>query len=119
MPNIRFAWRTIGLGNIYNKTESGIREAIKILELDGVIYKWQKFEHTIGKDYEYGIDLSGGEWQRIAIARSIVSSNPIKILDEPTAALDPIAESRIYELFDKISKGKSTISLLTALELPN
>ena len=51
---------------------------------------------------EDGVDLSGGEWQRIAIARLLVSAAPLKILDEPTAALDPIAESRLYEQFHDI-----------------
>lgn len=101
---------SIGLGNIYDKAEAVINEAVKILELDEVISKLPEGLNTpLGKIMSNGIDLSGGEWQRIAIARSIVSPNPIKILDEPTAALDPIAESRIYKLFDKISKGKSTL----------
>jgi ATP-binding cassette subfamily B protein len=45
----------------------------------------------------------------VAIARTLVSRAPIHILDEPTAALDPVAESEVYKLFGEISKGKSTI----------
>ena len=52
---------------------------------------------------------SGGQWQRIAIARSLLSRTPVKILDEPTAALDPVSESRVYEEFERLMAGKTTI----------
>lgn len=55
------------------------------------------------------MDLSGGQWQRVAIARALYNPAAVQILDEPTAALDPVAESGIYEMFGKISAGKSTI----------
>jgi ATP-binding cassette subfamily B protein len=45
----------------------------------------------------------------VAIARSLVSRAPVHILDEPTAALDPVAESELYKMFGEISRGKSTI----------
>ena len=53
--------------------------------------------------------MSGGEWQRIAMARAIISQSEIKILDEPTAALDPIAERDVYENFRDISRGNTTV----------
>lgn len=56
-----------------------------------------------------GIELSGGESQKIAIARSVYKDPPIMILDEPTANLDPIAESEIYKIFFNIAKNKTTI----------
>jgi len=55
------------------------------------------------------VDISGGEWQGVAISRALISNAPIRILDEPTAALDPVAESKIYEMFGKVSAGKKTI----------
>ncbi len=58
---------------------------------------------------EEGVDLSGGEKQKLAIARALYKNSPVLILDEPTAALDPIAEQNIYQEFDKMSKDKSTI----------
>jgi ATP-binding cassette subfamily B protein len=63
----------------------------------------------LGKIKENGQDISGGQWQRIAIARSLLSRAPVKILDEPTAALDPVSESRIYEEFEQLMHGKTTI----------
>lgn len=63
----------------------------------------------LGKIDKNGSDLSGGQWQKVAIARSLISPAPIKILDEPTAALDPIAESRIYQEFEELMKDKTTI----------
>lgn len=63
----------------------------------------------LGKIKECGTDLSGGEWQRLAVAKALYSQALVRILDEPTAALDPISESNMYEMFGKISKGKTTI----------
>lgn len=56
-----------------------------------------------------GIDLSGGQWQRVAIARGFYSNHNIIVLDEPTAAIDPVEETRVYEKFNEMSKGKTSI----------
>ena len=56
-----------------------------------------------------GIELSIGQWQKLAIARAFYSSSDILILDEPTASLDPIAEQEIFNQFDKLREGKTTI----------
>lgn len=62
------------------------------------------------KDFdEDGVDLSGGEAQKVAIARSLYKDAPFIILDEPTAALDPIAEAEIYSKFDGIAGDKTAI----------
>jgi len=101
---------SIGLGNVNNVSEQDIIHALDTLSLTETVSKLpQGIKTPLGKIKENGIDLSGGEWQRIAIARSLISSAPVHILDEPTAALDPVAESEIYGLFAKISEGKSTI----------
>ena len=63
----------------------------------------------LGKILNGGQDISGGQWQRVAIARSLFSRAPVRILDEPTSALDPISESNLYRDFEKLMEGKTTI----------
>lgn len=86
-----------------------IKNVLSKLEITRVV---EELPHGIdthlGKLSEGSVDLSGGQWQRVAIARTIFSNAPIYILDEPTAALDPISESNLYKMFREISKGKST-----------
>ncbi len=59
--------------------------------------------------YDDGVDLSGGEKQKLALARSLYKGAPVVVLDEPTAALDAIAESRLYNDFDKLTGGKTAV----------
>lgn len=68
-------------------------------------------ETYLYKDYDNknGVDISGGEAQKIAIARALYKDAPFIILDEPTAALDPIAEAEIYSKFDEIAGDKTAI----------
>lgn len=67
--------------------------------------------HTnIGRDYENdGVDFSGGERQKIALARALYKDAPFMILDEPTAALDPIAEAEVYARFNDIASDKTSV----------
>ena len=55
------------------------------------------------------MEFSGGEVQKLLLARALYKSAPIMLLDEPTAALDPIAESNLYENYHQISEGKTTV----------
>lgn len=64
-----------------------------------------------------GIDLSGGEWQRIAIARGLYRAHDTIILDEPTAAIDPIEEDRVYRKFLQSAQGKTAIIVTHQLGL--
>ena len=67
-------------------------------------------ESLFGKTiYDDGIEFSGGEVQKLLLARALYKSAPIILLDEPTAALDPIAESTLYENYNKISAQKTTV----------
>lgn len=101
---------SIGLGDVRHMDTCSVKEAVDIIGLTEAVEKLpQGLDTWLGKIKTDGTDLSGGEWQRVAIARSLVSPAQIRILDEPTAALDPVAESRIYETFGRISQGKSTI----------
>ena len=67
--------------------------------------------HTnIGRDFENdGVDFSGGEQQKIALARALYKDAPFMILDEPTAALDPIAEAEVYARFNDIASDKTSV----------
>ncbi len=56
-----------------------------------------------------GVDISGGEGQKLSIARAVYKDAPIVILDEPTALLDPISESRLFTNLDKINANKTVI----------
>jgi len=64
---------------------------------------------TLSKKFSGGSDLSGGEWQKVAIGRLLFADKTLKIFDEPTASLDPIAESEIYEMYNRKLKGKTVI----------
>lgn len=87
-----------------------IEQAVKLVGLSKAVDNLKDGLNTpLGKIIENGVDISGGEWQRIAMARSVVSRAPLKILDEPTAALDPIGENMVYRNFEQISRGMTTI----------
>ena len=74
--------------------------------LDSYVYQWMENE-----DGSSGVDLSGGQWQRLALARNFYRDSPIVILDEPTSAIDALAESRIFKrLFALKDKTIITIS---------
>jgi len=81
--------------------ELGIREEMKRLP--------QGYDTPLGKLDNGSVDLSGGQWQKVAMARCLMSPAPLQILDEPTAALDPISESRLYGEFEQISRGRTSI----------
>ncbi len=82
--------------------DAGFGDRLATLErgLDTMLYK------DLSED---GVDISGGEAQKIAIARALYKDAPFIILDEPTAALDPIAEAEIYSKFDEIAGDKTAI----------
>lgn len=70
----------------------------------------QKYETLLDRDvHRDAVELSGGELQRLMLARLLYKDSPIVVLDEPTAALDPIAESDIYHKYNELTKGKSAI----------
>lgn len=86
----------------------------KLLELVGLGEKMKSLpkgiDTPIFKQFEKeGIEMSGGEQQKLAIARALYKNSPIVILDEPTAALDPIAEYEIYRQFETLVGGKTAI----------
>jgi ATP-binding cassette subfamily B protein len=66
-------------------------------------------DQMLGRRFEGGVDLSGGEWQKFALARAYLRDAQVLILDEPTAALDAVAESEVFARFDDLSRGKMAL----------
>ncbi len=85
-------------------------QILKDIKLEEFIKKLPKgLDTELGKLEKGSIDVSGGEWQKIVIAGTLYSDAELKILDEPTAALSPLAETQIYELFEKSVLGMSVL----------
>jgi len=64
---------------------------------------------VLGKIKKKSVDISGGEWQKIALARCNIMDTPVKILDEPTSAMDPIYESELYKRFKEMGNCKTVV----------
>lgn len=100
--------------NVAASEQYETERAKEVLQLAGFGERLNKLkkglETVVYPEYEQdGVSFSGGEEQKIAIARAIYKGGQICILDEPTAALDPVSESRVYESFDEIVKGKTAV----------
>ncbi len=67
------------------------------------------YEQMLGRRFESGVDLSGGEWQKIALARAYLRDAQVLILDEPTAALDARSEFEVFQRFAELTSGKSAL----------
>ena len=99
----------VGLIAARDDRERIVRAARSALA-DEVIAKLPRgYDQVIGRRFRNGVDLSGGEWQKVAIARAYMRDSPILILDEPTAALDARSEFEVFQRFKELGEGKTAV----------
>lgn len=112
----KFAWQETDIASnvaqaLTNIDRERVADCVKKAGMEELMGKLPKGIDThLGKFFhDDGVELSGGEMQRLMLARALYKDAPMLILDEPTAALDPIAESETYEQFSQIAKEKTTL----------
>jgi ATP-binding cassette subfamily B protein len=105
------AAENIAVGRIEERGDRARIEAAAHASLaDEVIARLPaKYEQVIGKRFKSGVDLSGGEWQKVAIARAYMRDAQLLILDEPTASLDARSEFEVFQRFKELSEGKTAV----------
>jgi ATP-binding cassette, subfamily B, bacterial len=105
------AKENIEFGRIFEKVQ--LEEIIGAATSAGaheMINKFDKgYEQMLGKTFEGGLDISGGQWQKMALSRAFLRNAPVLVLDDPTAAIDAKAESEIFDRVEKLSKDKTVI----------
>ena len=105
------AWENIAVGQIQARQNlPQVELAAKKSLAEGVIKKLPHgYDQMLGRRFETGVDLSGGEWQKVALARAYLRDAQILVLDEPTAALDARSEHQVFERFAELTKGKMAL----------
>ncbi|OAQ39817.1 ABC transporter ATP-binding protein [Pedobacter psychrophilus] len=104
-------YQNIAVGNIkeIENEELVKRAAIESLA-DKLALKFpDAYQQWLGRRFNDGVELSGGEWQKVALARAYMKDAQVLILDEPTAALDARAEYEVFQRFSELTKGKSAV----------
>jgi len=100
----------IFLGSPDKNDEKAMKEAaVKSGAAEFIERLPNKYDHMLGKEFESGEELSGGQWQKLAIARAFYEEPPVLILDEPTSAIDAEAEYEIFNNLEKQYKNKTLI----------
>ena len=90
--------------------EARIREAARRSLADSVASRLEKgYDQMLGRRFDGGVELSGGEWQKVALGRAYMREAQVLILDEPTAALDARAEYEVFLRFAELTKGKMAV----------
>ncbi len=90
--------------------DARIREAAQRSRADSVVQRVpQGYDQMLGKRFDNGVELSGGEWQKVALARAYMRDAQVLILDEPTAALDARAEYEVFSRFAELTKGRMAV----------
>ncbi|MGI4864552.1 MAG: ABC transporter ATP-binding protein [Janthinobacterium lividum] len=105
------AGQNLAVGRISEReNQPRIEQAAHQSLADTVIAKLpQGYDQMIGRRFNGGVDLSGGEWQKIALGRAYMREAQLLILDEPTAALDARAEFEVFERFKELTQGKTAV----------
>jgi ATP-binding cassette subfamily B protein len=105
------ARENIAVGRIEELDDlEGIRVAARKSMADEVIARLAGgYEQMLGRRFHQGVDLSGGEWQKLALARAYLRDAQLLILDEPTAALDARSEFAVFQRFAELTQGKSAL----------
>ena len=105
------AGRNIGVGRVDDMEDAeGIRVAAAKSGANAVIEQLpEEYNTMLGKWFDKGQQLSGGEWQKIALARAFMRDAQLLILDEPTSSLDPQAEYDVFTRFRELTEGKSAV----------
>lgn len=105
------AAENIAMGQVEHAHDlARIHEAARAAGADEVLARLPKgLDQLLGRRFEGGVDLSGGEWQRLALARAYLRNSDILVLDEPTAALDAKAESEVFARFAELAEGRMTL----------
>ncbi len=100
----------IGFGNLPDREDDEqVLQAATDAGATAVIDRLEGgYDTVLGKMFDGGVDLSGGQWQKIGLARAFMSQAQVLILDEPTAAVDAIAEHDLFERFRQLTQGKMT-----------
>ena len=114
-------WENIGMGRVeLIEDRARIEEAARLsLASDVAARLEQGLDQMVGRRFTDGVDLSGGEWQKVALARAYMRDAQLLILDEPTATLDARAEHRVFERFAELTHGKIAVGFLLPLSLPD
>jgi ATP-binding cassette subfamily B protein len=105
------AFENIGMGRVaeLDNQEQIERSAQKSLAADVIARLPKRYQQMLGRRFEGGVDLSTGQWQKIALARAYMRDAQILILDEPTASLDARAEYEVYQRFVDLTEGKMAV----------
>jgi ATP-binding cassette subfamily B protein len=105
------AAENIAVGRIEDKDNVfRLRSASQKSLAEEVVRKLPKgYEQVLGRRFEGGVDLSGGEWQKMALARAYLRDAQLLILDEPTAALDAKSEHEVFQRFAELTRGKMAL----------
>ncbi len=101
----------IAVGNINSLEEQERIEnsAVKSLANTVIDKLPERYQQFLGKRFEGGVELSGGEWQKIALARAYMGDSQLMILDEPTSALDARAENEVFIRFSELITGRTAV----------